>query len=162
MSLVHVVVRAVGVCTQVIKVSNRTGASGDSEICPRLLDMLQSPRPSDLARKWKIRTNPPPVGKKRSQTGTSAWKHDPKLVTRSHRAYQLSSEHLTTSGGRLFCKACRECLAWKQNVVVSQRSKEYLLEKEARERELAQAIESVMHRLTVRVKLSMKTPMSTE
>ena len=77
--------------------------SGESEIRPSLLDTLRSPRPSDLARKRKIHTNPPPVGKKRSQAGTSAGrKHNPKTVTLSRRASEFPDEHLTASGGKLF------------------------------------------------------------
>ena len=127
---------------------HKTGASVEYEIRPSLLDTLQSPRPSDLARKRKIHANPLPVGKKRSQAGTSARKHDPKTVTPLHRACEFPGEHLAASGGKLFCKACREYLALKRNVVVNhvkcakyQRSKEKLLEKEAKERDLAQAIE---------------------
>ena len=40
-------------------------ASVESEIHPSLLEMIRSPRPLDLARKRKIHTNPPPVGKRR-------------------------------------------------------------------------------------------------
>ncbi len=68
-----------------------------------------------------------------------------------------------------FCKACRECLALKRNVVVShikcakhQRSKEKLLEKEARERDLAQAVEKHDAETHRKGELSMQTPRSTE
>ena len=44
-------------------------------------DKLQAPRPSDLARKRKIDSNPPPVGGKQSTSGSSVGKHDPKTVT---------------------------------------------------------------------------------
>ena len=110
---------------------HKTGASVECEIHLSLLDTLQSPRPSNLARKQKIHTNPPSVGKKRSQAGTIACKHNPKIVTPLHMACKFLCEHLAALGGNNFCKACRECLALKRNVVVNhvkcvkhQRSKE--------------------------------------
>lgn len=36
-----------------------------------LLDKLRSPVPSELARKRKVSTNPPPVGQKRSKGGSA-------------------------------------------------------------------------------------------
>ena len=89
------------------------------------------------------------MGKSEPEAGTSAVrKHDPKTVTPSRRASEFPDEHLTASGGKLFCKASRECFALKRNVVVNHikcakhlRSKEKLLEKEARERDLAQALQ---------------------
>ena len=80
---------------------HKTGASVESEIRTSLLDMLRSPRPSDLARKRKIHANPPPVGNKQSQAGTSTRKHEPKTVT------------------SFITQECRECLALKRNVVAN-------------------------------------------
>ena len=89
---------------EICATSDLTGGSGESESCPSLLDTLRSPRPSDLARKRKIHFNPP-AGKKRSQAGNSAGKHNPKTVTPSQRALKFPGEQLTASGGKLFCKA---------------------------------------------------------
>ena len=53
---------------------------------PSWFDKLKAPRPSDLARKRKIHANPPPVGKKRSQTtSTGKRNYDPIKVSPSER-----------------------------------------------------------------------------
>ena len=102
----------------------------------------------DLARKRKIHANPPPGGKKRSQAGTSAQKDDPKTDTPLQRACKFTGEHQAASGGKLFVRHVGNASHLKQNVVVNhfkcanhQKSKEKLLENEARERDLAQPIE---------------------
>ena len=117
--------------------------------CPSLLDKLRAPRPSDLGRKRRIHTNPPPVGKKRSLYGTSAGKHDPKSVSPA-RVTEFPGEHLTVSAGKLFCNACRECLVLKRSVVASHvksskhaEAKKQRLQKEARERDLAQSLRAI-------------------
>ena len=120
----------------------------ESRTYPSLLDKLRAPRPSDLGRKRCVHANPPPVGKKRSRQGAIAGKHDPKTVSPTQRAREFPGEHLTVSAGKLFCKACRECLTIKRSIVSShikctkhQESKKKLLEKEARERYIAQALQ---------------------
>ena len=42
-----------------------------------------------------------------------------RLAAPSQRAREFSSENLTASRGKLFCKACRECLVLKRSVIVS-------------------------------------------
>ncbi len=127
--------------------SSTSTSSSESSSCPSLLDKLRAPRPSDLGRKRSIHANPPPVGKKRSLYGAAAGKHDPKGVSPSQRAKEFPGEHLTVSAGKLFCRACRECLVIKRSVVVSHvkctkhlEGKKKLLEKEGRERDLAQSL----------------------
>lgn len=114
-----------------------------------LLERLRAPRPSDLGRKRSIHVNKPPIGKKRSLCGGAgaAGKHDPKSMSPSQRVNKFPGENLTVSAGKLFCRACRECLALKRSVVANHikctkhtNSKRRLLEKEARERDLAQSL----------------------
>ncbi|CAB4034674.1 zinc finger MYM-type 1-like [Paramuricea clavata] len=113
---------------------------------PSWFDKLKAPRPSDLARKRKI--NPPPVGKKRSQTtSTGKRNYDPKKVSPSERVREFPGEHLTVSSGKRFCKACRESLVLKKSVLVShvkstkhECSKQKLLQNQSSERDIADAL----------------------
>jgi hypothetical protein len=101
-----------------------------------------------LARKRKIHANPPPVGKKRSQTtSTGKRNYDPKKVSPSERVREFPGEHLTVSSGKLFCKACRESLVLKKSVLVShvkstkhECSKQKLLQNQSSERDIADAL----------------------
>ena len=61
-----------------------------------LLDKLKSPTSSDLARKRKLASNPPPKGMKRSK---------------------FAGENLAVLSGKLFCNACRETLSVKKSVL---------------------------------------------
>ena len=57
-----------------------------------ILDRLRSPQPLDLARKRKVRHNPPPRGlKKGKQTA------NPKNVSPSDRVKEFPGEHFTVS-----------------------------------------------------------------
>lgn len=122
--------------------SSSSGSTSSSTI----LDKLRSPRISDLSRKRKILSNPPPpIGKKRSTTAVR--KFDPKSVRPSDRVSEFPGEHLSQSAGRLFCKACREDVAVKRSVVVNhikskkhEESKERLARKESRERDIAESL----------------------
>lgn len=127
--------------------SSTCDSESESSTYPSLLDKLRAPQPSDLGRKRRIHTNPPPAGKKRSVYGTSAGKHDPKSVSPAQRVKEFPDEHLTVSAGKLFCSACRECLVIKRSVVANHvksskhaEAKKRRLQKEARERDLAQSL----------------------
>ena len=109
-----------------------------------LLERLKSPAEVEIARKRKTKTNPPPVGKRRSQ-GKSA--SDPKGIEPGKRVKEFPNEQLKVSGGKLFCSACREELGLKsstiQNHIRSQKhasSKKKLELKEAREQDIAVAL----------------------
>ena len=107
-----------------------------------LLSRLRAPRPSDLARKRKIITNPP-SGKRKSRGTTSD--SDPIAVTPQQR---VSNEQLTVSCNKLFCRACREKLCLKSSSVKNhlkskkhQEGKIRLQRKEAQEQDLAKHLE---------------------
>ena len=113
-----------------------------------LLDVLQIPTPSMLARKRRVATNPPKGVKRRiSRQMTTV----PKSVSPQERAKQFQDEPLTVSSGRLFCSACREEVSLKSVVKLHLSSakhklaKEKLAHKEARERDIAQALKSYDH-----------------
>ena len=78
-----------------------------------LLQRLRAPKPSVLARKRTIKTNPP-VGKKRGKGRCEA---DPKNVTVSDRLKEYSEETFVSSCGRLFCSSCREVVSLKKSVI---------------------------------------------
>ena len=109
-----------------------------------LLDKLRVPKLSDIALKRKMRTNPPPVGRRRSKHRCQS---DPKSVTPSQRLREFSKEPFTTSHGKLFCSACREDLSLKFSVITNHiksvkhtQGKEKLKVNEARERDIAEAL----------------------
>ena len=112
-----------------------------------LIDALRVPALSDLTRKRAIHCNPPPKGKRRARGEGSS---EPKSITAIQRVKEFSEECLEVSGvGRtkLFCKACREELSLKKNVIASHVSsekhktgKEKLTAKEAKERDIAKLL----------------------
>ncbi len=109
-----------------------------------VMDRLQAPPPSELSRKRKIHTNPPPKGKRRS---SSRGYCDPKSVNPTQRVREFPDEELTISAINLFCKACRECVGLKRSIVLNHvksvkhaESKKRLLGKEASERDIAVAM----------------------
>ena len=79
---------------------------------PSILERLQAPQQSDLARK---RTNPS-RGKRRSR-GSSASSSDPKGVRPEQRIKDYPGETFIVSCGNLFCRACRERLCLKKSSV---------------------------------------------
>ena len=81
-----------------------------------LLDKLHDLKLSDISRKRKVCTNPPPVGKRRSKRRCQC---DPKSVTPSQRLREFSQKPFTTSRGKLFCRACREDLSLKLSVMTN-------------------------------------------
>jgi len=68
-----------------------------------LLDRLQAPRPSELSRKRRVHTHPPPRGKRRSSasSGDSATKS----VGPLQRTRECPGEELTVADSKLFCIA---------------------------------------------------------
>lgn len=93
-----------------------TDQSSDTTVVS-LLSKLRSPPPSDLARKRKVRQNPPPPkGVKRGKGTVLA---DPKNVKPADRVLTYPEECLTVSNKKLFCSACREELATKKSVIES-------------------------------------------
>ena len=80
-----------------------------------LLDRLWAPLPSELSRKRKIDTNPPPNGKRRSSARGDC---DPKSVSPGQRVSEFPGE-LTVSTNHLFCKACQVCLGLKRSIVLN-------------------------------------------
>lgn len=118
--------------------------SDSSSSVVSLLDRLKSPIPAEITRKRKLKTNPPPVGKRQCK-GTVA--SDPKSVEPKKRVREFPNEMLKVSAGTLFCEACREELGLKkstiQNHVKSQKhvdSKKKRKMKEAREQDIAMAL----------------------
>ena len=83
---------------------------------PSWFDKLKVARPSDLARKRKIHANPPPEGKKRSQTTSTTGKrnYDPKKVSPSKRVCEFPGEHLTVSSGKLFLQSLPRVACFKK------------------------------------------------
>ena len=68
--------------------------------------------PSHLARKHKVKTNPPPISMKRSQRARSST-YTPKPITPHHRVKDFFNEGPVVSGGKLLCSACREEIGLK-------------------------------------------------
>ena len=105
-----------------------------------LLDKLKFPTSSDLARKQKLVSNPPPKGMKRSK---SIVHHEPRSVSASQRVREFTGENLAVLSGKLFCNACRETLSVKKSVLIHHvksvkhaTGKERLASKQARERNI--------------------------
>ena len=120
-----------------------SGTDGDGTVT-LLMQKLWSPRVSDQARKQKVSTNAPPLGKWRRGGRGSA---DPKSVTPAQRVEEFSNEEVTVSNGKLFCLACREELSLKRSIVCYHvKSKKHvdrkkkLQVKEAKERDIAAAL----------------------
>ena len=79
-----------------------------------LLSKLKCPPSSDLARKRKIATNPPPTGMKRCKGRIAA---EPKTITPAVRVKQYPDENFKVSNHSLFCTACRETLSLKKSII---------------------------------------------
>ena len=112
---------------------------------PSILDKLRAPKQSELCRKCKVHVNPPPKGKRRAR-GEGA--NEPKLISVSQRVHEFPNESLTIFRNKLFCAACREELSLRKGVISSHVSsakhkngKERLKLKEAKERDIAKALE---------------------
>ena len=88
------------VCDDVIDVPNPS---------PSLLDKLKCPSTSDLARKRKIKTNPP-SGKKICKGEVASEPHVSPLT----RVREYPNEFLGVVSGKLFYSACREAVSVKK------------------------------------------------
>ena len=108
-----------------------------------LLSRLCSPTPSELARRRKICKGPPPRSQRRSRGADG-----PKSVKPEKCMKEYSGEPLTVSNSKLFCRACREELSVKSSSVRNhlsskkhQDGKKKMEKKEAREQDIAQALQ---------------------
>ena len=118
--------------------------STSSATTSSILDRLRAPLASDLARKRKVKANPP-LGKRKCHTGRSG--SDPKTVSPSERVKKYPNESLVVSAGKLFCSGCREEMSLKSSVITNhirsakhEVGKERLQQKEAREADIASAL----------------------
>ena len=114
-----------------------TSASTSNDRVVSLLDKLKRPTPADIARRRKVKVNPPPSNKRRCRGSTSS---SPKSITPQQRVREFG-EPLTISNGYLFCRACREQISTKLSVIKNHlrstkhsEGKERLKRKEAREK----------------------------
>ena len=120
---------------------------GSSSSTRSVFDALKAPALSDLTRKRSVHCNPPPKGKRRACGEGSS---EPKSITVSQRVKEFPEECLEVTGAgksKLFCKACREELSLKKNIVVSHVSsakhktgKDKLASKDAKERDIARLL----------------------
>ena len=112
-----------------------------------ILDVLKSPPASTLARKRAVRSNPPPVGAKKSRG--VALKSDPKSVSPSDRVKDFPNECLKVNFSKqLFCDACREVLSCKKSSIQThikttkhEKGKERLKRKIATEMDIIKALQ---------------------
>ena len=84
-----------------------------------VFDALKASALSDLTRKRSVHCNPPPKGKRRARGEGSS---EPKNITASQRVKEFPEDCLEVTGAgksKLFCRACREELSLKKNIIVS-------------------------------------------
>ena len=128
-----------------VPVEARDEQSGPSSCNPlTILEALKAPKLSELTRKRRIDSNPPPKGKRPARGEGSS---EPKTVSAKQRVKEFAGECLATTGksaAKLFCTACREELSLRKNIIVShvasakhKTGKEKLGQKEAREVDIA-------------------------
>ncbi len=96
--------------------SSEDGDISDVTTVPTLLDKLKSPKVSDLARKRKVRTNKPPIGRKRSKGAVAS---EPHTVSPSSRLSEYPDEPFRVTQGKHFCIACRETISVKKKCYFS-------------------------------------------
>ena len=65
---------------------------------------------ADLSRKRHLRQNPPPKGGK---TDKGKEKGDPKCISACERVKYYPNEEFIVRSSKLFCRACKEVLAFK-------------------------------------------------
>ena len=128
--------------TEVPDTDSESETDSESDAVPSLLDRLRSPSPSDFARKRKTAANPPPRGKRKSRGAV-----DLKKIKPEQRVRDYPSEPLTVFNGKLFCRGCREELCLKSSSIKNhlksnkhQEGKVKLSKKEAREKDIAEAL----------------------
>ena len=98
---------------------DRMAGEGSSSSTRSVFHALKAPTLSDLTRKGSVHCNPPPKGKRRAHGEGSS---EPKSTTASKRVKEFPKECLEVTGAgksKLFCKACREKLSLKKNIIVS-------------------------------------------
>ena len=79
-----------------------------------ILDVLRAPIHTELTRKRKIDSNPPPKGKRRARGEGSS---EPKTVSPRQRLNEFPNECLAVygkEGSKLFCNACLEELSLRR------------------------------------------------
>ena len=87
--------------------------SSDAANVQSLMSVLKAPKHSELSRSRRIAVNP----KRPKRVSASGSSSDPQSVSPSQRAREFSSEYIGVSGGKLFCKACREELSLKKSTI---------------------------------------------
>ena len=152
--------------------TSATATSSESErtSCSSLLDRLRSPTVSNMCRKRRIDANPPPPSDKKRSSGQSLRAgYVPKSISPSQRAREFPEEQLVDSGGKLFCRACRETLCVKKSVVLNhvklskhKEGKKKLKTKQAREADLALALDKHDHETNRRGRRYLKLRKFTE
>ena len=119
-----------------------SGASAEPE---SVLSWLKAPDRSCLCRKRSIAVN---QSRKQPKKSSVRGATDPSSVTPFQRAKEFSSEYISVSAGKLFCRACREELSLKksstQKHVTSSKhtaGKEKLVKKEKRDMDIVEALQ---------------------
>ena len=133
--------------TDVATTSSAASASTSSACeTPSIISQLRAALHSDLARKRKVKVNPPVGKKSHKRARTDA---NPKSVSPAQRVREFPNELLSVSAGKLFCTACREELGLKASIIrlhiksqKHQNGKERVSHKEARERDIAEVFEA--------------------
>ena len=121
---------------------------GPSQSDRDLVSMLRCPKPSELARKRKLKRNAANAPSTKYRRHLPKTINDPKSVTPFQRVAEYPKEPFTVSAGKLFCRACREEVGLKKSVIDNhiQRSKkhstgkEVLSQKQEREQDIATAL----------------------
>ena len=88
--------------------------SSSSSAIVSLLDRLKPATPADIARKRRMKNNPPPVGKRHCRGSSTS---DPKGVEPSRRVKEFPNEQLKVSAGKPFCSACQEEVGLKSSTI---------------------------------------------
>ena len=78
------------------------------------LDQLRQPKQSELARKRKVPSNPPPKGSKK---GRGKVFNEPVNVSPAIRLKEFPDQTLCIQVGKLFCSGCREPLSLKKSII---------------------------------------------
>ena len=117
------ILRKMALCSSSSETHSSSGSATDSSVSKEssstnpeaesLLQRLRAPKPSELARKRIVKSNPP-IGRKRCRGRCDA---DPKNVTVSDRLKEYSEEGFVSSCGHLFCSSCREVVSLKKSVI---------------------------------------------
>ncbi len=131
--------------------ASSTSSSSETTDSVSLIDRLQPPKVSELARKRKVQVNlceRAPKGKRRQvPPSPRGGQTDPKSVIPAQRVREFPTKQLTVTAGKLFCTACREELGLKRSMIQGHfkaakhaDGKKRLEHKEARERDITVAL----------------------